>query len=252
MRFFFSLSHLLIQDFVLSILDGAQVLDLSVNQSLSSLLLLLELLFLFILSQFLQSFLFSCILFDQFFIFQFLFSFLQLELFQLNISLMEVMFLFLLLQLSLMLSLSFPFELFLDLSPDEFTLQHLLLDLLDAVGLVLVELVLDDFGVGHFLLVFDHELLSELGVVLFGFLLFELLPLSLDFFFLLVFSLLEMILHLSFLHNIAQEHLRMESLYLILRVMHVFIRSLQRLQSLLHLQLILSRINLPPLQLLFF
>lgn len=116
--FLFSLSHLLIQNLVLSVLDVSNGFSLLINHSLSGHLLLRKLLFFFVFSKLIKSLSFSGVLFDSFFLFKFLSALLSLSSNKLNISFLEVISLINLSEFSFMLPLSFSFKFFFDLSSD--------------------------------------------------------------------------------------------------------------------------------------
>ena len=119
---FLSLCHLLVEDFILPILEVLEILNLPFNQLLSGLLLLLELLVLLLSPQLLHCVSLLSIFFNSFFfLFLLPLSFFRILL-QLFIGLSEVVSLILLLELPFPLLLSFSLQLFLDLSADEFSL----------------------------------------------------------------------------------------------------------------------------------
>jgi hypothetical protein len=117
------------------------------------------------------------------------------------------------------------------LSLDDFSLQPIVLNFLDSIDLELEQLLLDDMGSVHFLPVDLLQFLSLFVVVLFHFPVLKFYPLLFYLFVNVFFSLFEVFLCLSFLKDIAQKHLRMECLYLVLRVMHFLIGVFYCLQS---------------------
>lgn len=133
--FLFCLSYLLIKNFFLSTFHISKSFCLSVNQFLSSVLLLLEFLIFSISTQLIKSlFLFSIFLntlnFFEFFLFLKL-----LSLNKLVICFFEVCSLLHLFLSSLHFSLSLTLQLFFYLSTNEFSLKHFILHAFDALHL---------------------------------------------------------------------------------------------------------------------
>ena len=114
---------------------------------------------------------------------------------------------------SLDVSKLLPFELFLDLLLDEFSLELLLLQLLNVVELEVLQLVLHVLGILHFFVIFFLQFFPQSLVVFCHLLFFKLLPLQVDFFVELILSLAGLLLLLLFGDDIAHEHLTMQGLH---------------------------------------
>ncbi len=179
-RFQLGLLDLLVE-IVLTHISGAhEVCDLSVDQLLAFSLLFLELLRLFILAQLLEPFLLdSKVLYPL----VLLGLFLSLDL--LHVHLLSISLFLLFLQrleirqpLGLILSL-FP-HLVLDLSLEEFTLQHVLLHLPDISQFEIMQLIFDHFGSLNLLVVLVLQLFSVLLILVGQALALLLIPLLVD------------------------------------------------------------------------
>lgn len=207
-----SLSNLLIQNLLLVVAEGSELLDLGVDHLLSSIELVLgtelhsvnsHLVHL----EFLLSELFDVSLFLKFLLARQLGHSNLIGVGFHNVGL-DTGGLFLALELSNLLAL----EVLLCLALNKFTLEHVFLELLDVVDLEFLELVADGLGVVHLFVVLALELGAHLGVVLFHFLNFEFFPVLLDV--LVNDGLTGFVLALCILlfHHIRNEHLRLEGL----------------------------------------
>lgn len=217
--FLLSLHHLLVQNLVIFILYIHKHLCLPLNQLLSSILLLFELLFLFVPSQLVHCILLLCILLSL--SIQLLLS-LQLSdllLLHVDVGLFEGSSNIHLLLSPLNLSLMLFDQLFLYLSFNQFSLQLLFLHPLDNVDLEISVLVLDVLGILHLLLVFFHQFVSQVLVILIHLLQLLFFPLVLYFLVHFSLSLLQLLLIVSFLQDVAHKHLRVESLHLVAFIM---------------------------------
>jgi len=134
--FFLSFSDLFAQYLILSVLELRQMRNLLINKLLSSHLLLLKLLLLFVPSQLFQSFLLLSVIIYLLLILNFLLFLFYLQLSQVIIGFLECLFLLLLLHLPFHFPLFFPFNLVLYLSPNEFPFQLVFLYFLDAAHLI--------------------------------------------------------------------------------------------------------------------
>mmetsp|Transcript_15863 Transcript_15863/g.15276 ORF Transcript_15863/g.15276 Transcript_15863/m.15276 type:complete len:236 (-) Transcript_15863:605-1312(-) len=153
----FSLIHLLVQNLFLPILHIRQVLDLLVYYLLPRELLLLELLIFLVPPKLLQGISLLRVFFNLLLIFDLFLLFNLSVLDQFLITLFEICSLVSLFHLPFDLPLLFSQQFFLDLSLDQFSLQLLFLDPFDVAHFEILELVLDDFGVHHFLFILFHE-----------------------------------------------------------------------------------------------
>ena len=111
---------------------------------------------------------------------------------------------FLLLELPLKLFLTFFFDVFLDLSLNELSLKHFVLNTFYYLHFKLVKLVVYYALVFHFLFVLLQQLHPDFLIVLLHLDLLQLLPLLLDLLLDLLLLLSELQLHLPLLHGVAQ------------------------------------------------
>lgn len=170
--FFFRLGHLLIQNLVLPVFYVPQFLRLSVNNPLPSSLLFIKLLLFLVLLQLLHRIFLPGILLNPHFVFLILNLLLFLDRQQVYVGLIKVCSLLHLLVLPGHLLVPFPFQLSIDLPPNQFSLQLLFLIVPDHPHLVILMLVLDGLRIRHLLLVFCHQLVPHLLVMLLHLLLF--------------------------------------------------------------------------------
>lgn len=152
-RFLLCFSHLLVKDFILSILNRFKHLSLMINQFLSSVLFFLELLLFSVFSLLVHDFLLHGVYLNFSLFFFSLLSFFQLSLDQLLVWCLELIGYGFLFKSPLMFSLSFSFQFIIDLSLNEFSFEHLILHSLNHLHLKLMQLVVNNLLVCHFLLV---------------------------------------------------------------------------------------------------
>lgn len=225
----FGLGYLFVQDFFFLVPDLHEILDLSVDEGLSHVLLLLES-FLFLHSlEVLQCLSLVAVLEYSLFFFFFFDSHLSLYSQQLLVGLLEVLSGLSSLLSALKLSKLLPLELFVDLLLDEFSLHLVLLHLLDKAHLEVMQLVLYALGVLHFLVIFFLKLFSEPLIILLHLLMFQLFPLQLNLVVELLALPLVLSLYLLLSHDIAEEHLAVQGLYHVLVVVEHLIRLVQLL-----------------------
>lgn len=169
-RFLLCLPNLLIQNFVLLILNACQSLRLPINQLLPRLLLLHKLLLFFVFSKLVHGILLLPVDLN----FGHLLGFFDLLLShvvnQLQVSLLEVITLHSLLLLPVHLSLVLLLDLVIDLPLDQFTLEHIVLQSLDVGHLIIVQLVVDNLLVARLLFVFHQQFLPHFYVIFVHFL----------------------------------------------------------------------------------
>ncbi len=226
------------------------MLDLAVDDPLTSLLLLAELLLFLVLAELVHLVALAGVLVDFFLLDDFLLLLDLAELEEVFVCFLEGLALGSLALLALELALALFLELILDLALDELALQHLFLDVLNAFHLELVVLILNDLGIIDLLIIFFLELLLHFLVVLIHLLLFHFLPLFVNLGFDCVLALLDVLLRVPLLKHVADEHLGVKSLHLVLLVVHGLVGAVDGQLPLLHRQAVFVRVNFPTLDLL--
>ena len=250
-RLLLCVRHLLVQDFVVSVFQLGQVLDLLVDHPLPRFLLFFELLLFLVLPEFIHGQFLLRVLLDFLLVLKLLEFFLFLNPSQLGVGYFEALLLLLEGQSSLALFLLFLFQLLLDLSLDQFALKLFVLDSLDNTHLEVSKLVGDILLVFHFLFVFQSEFFPDLLVVLLHLLFFKVLPLLLNILGHLLLFLVDLLLELPFLLDVGHKHLGLESLNLVLLLVKNPIGPLQSFRSQLGLERVFLSIDLPPLNFFF-
>lgn len=110
-----------------------------------------------------------------------------------------------------------------------------------------MQLIVDNSLVCHLFLILIQKFLSHFIIILIHFSSLEFFPLLLQLSIDLLLALSQLLLHVTLLHDIAHHHLAVESLDLILGIVHVLVSSFNCLKSCLDLEFILESINLSPL-----
>jgi len=122
----------------------------------------------------------------------------------------------------------------------------------NAAHFELVQLVVDNFSILHFLFVFFYELLTHFVVVFIHFHFFKFIPLTSNLLLNNLLSLFELQLHLSFLESVAHQHFAVECFDLVLSVVHVLVSFFNCLDSRLDLQFVFQSIHLSSFDFFFF
>ena len=125
----------------------------------------------------------------------------------------------------------FALQVFLCLPLDKFTLEHLLLELLDEVELEVFELLADVLRVDLLELVLLLELGAHLLIVLGHLGLLDLDPMALDILSNCLLAAGHYLLSLLLVRHVAHEHLTLEGLNHVLLLVHRFIRTLNLLAT---------------------
>ena len=125
----------------------------------------------------------------------------------------------------------FALQVFLCLPLDKFTLEHLLLELLDEVELEVFELLADVLRVDLLELVLLLELGAHLLIVLGHLGLLDLDPMALDVLGNCLLAAGHYLLSLLLVRHVAHEHLTLEGLNHVLLLVHRFIRTLNLLAT---------------------
>lgn len=214
-----------------------------IDQFLSFLLFLFELLFFLFPSQVVQLLFFSGELFDSFLLFKF-FSFLFFLGFEdFHVCLFKFFSHVGLFLLScfffLFLIHDFIFYLFLD----QFSFKHFFLNSLDTFHFEFMMLLFNVIGIVHFLFVFFLQFLFHLFIILIHLLFLEIQPLVFNLGFHVLLTLAKFVLGNSLLQHVGHHKFRVESFNLVLVVMKHFICTFDRHLSLLDLQLFLFSID---------
>ena len=244
-----SLSNLPVEYLLLVVLKGPQVLDLAVDHALPSVLLILEALILTLLLHVLKFFTLFCEGLNFLLLFNLLQALSLLHSHQLIIGIGEVGAHLSNLLLAHDLTLLFALQVLLNLSFDELTFEHLLLQRLDKVQFEILELLADIFGVRLLQLVLLLELGAHLFVVLVHLLTLNLFPVLGDITFDLLFAIVLNLLGLLLISNIAHHHLTLESLDHVLALGHILIGPLDLLAAELVLIVLLLGIETSALKL---
>ena len=238
-----SLGHLFVENLLLVVAEGAQLLNLLVDHLLAHLQLILLSRFNGVDAHLVHSQLLFSELLDTSFLLEFFLAGELLHADLVSIRLHDVgldsgSFL-LALELADLLTL----QVLLGLALDKLAFEHLLLQLLDVVDLELLELVRDGLGVLHLLVVLSLEFGSHFGVVLLHLLLLQLFPVALDFRSDRSFASLVCLLGILFLHDIGEKHLGLKSLDHVLRVMQLTVSFLNLLTTEFVLEVLLLRVD---------
>jgi len=207
-----SLGHLLVQHLLLVVLQGAQLLHLSVDHLLSDHQFVFGAGFHAVDAHLVHFKLLLSELFDTGLLFKLLLSgeFGGADLVGVglhNVGLDAGGFL-----LALEFTNFLALKVLLSLALDKLTLEHLLLELLNVVYFEFFELVRDSLGVVHLFVVLTFELGPHLGVVLFHLLLFKVLPVVLDLAGDRVLAGPELALGVLLVHHVGNEHFALERL----------------------------------------
>ena len=226
------LSHLLVQNLLLLVLQLGQVLSLFLNHLLADILLLLEPLFLPIFLELIDPLLLLRIVLLSLALLALLLGELLLVRLELLVRMVQLLPSARLLRLALHLLHSLLLQLLQGLALHQLSLQQLLLVGFDVLHFGLVELVLDHFGSFLFALVHLFESLVHFAVVVLHFELVVFDPALFDLLIVLLASHFQVDLCVTLLQDVCQHHLSVEGLHLILRVVHLLVCLLQRLQSL--------------------
>ena len=206
-RSVFGLGHLPVQHFFLVVLQRAQLFDLAVDHALASLLFVSKSLNFSLLLHVLESFTFLSKGFDLLFFFNLLTAFSFFDLHELSIGRSKIGTHLGDLLLTCNFSLLFALQVFLCLPLDKFTLEHLLLELLDEVELEVFELLADVLRVDLLELVLLLELGAHLLIVLGHLGLLDLDPMALDILSNCLLAAGHYLLSLLLVRHVAHEHL---------------------------------------------
>ena len=151
--------------------------------------------------------------------------------------------------LTLDLALLLSLKIFLGLTLDKFTFEHLLLKLLDVIQLEVFELLADVSSVLLLKLVLLLELSAHLFIVLAHLLALDLDKVLLDVLLDLLFALFHLLLGFLLIGDVTHEHLTLEGLNHILLVMHGLGSSFDLLTAELILVFLLFSVKSPTLNL---
>ena len=217
------LSHLLVQYLLLLVLQLRQVLSLFLNHLLTDLLLLFEPLLLPILLELIDALLLLRVVLLPLAVLVLLLRELLLVGLELLIRVVELLPSARLLSPALHLLDAVLLQLLEGRPLHQLTLQYLLLVLFDVLHLRLVELVLNHFGSFLFPLVHLLESLVHFTVVVLHFELVILDPALFHMVIMFFASLFQVDLCVTLLQDVAQHHLSVEGLHLILRVVHLLV-----------------------------
>lgn len=213
-------SDLSVQDFLLVVLQGCKFRNLLVNHLLTSLKLVLEALLLLLLLHGLEGLSLGSMLRNSLFIFHVLQKVSLLLLHHLLVGCGEIVSHLSDTLLSVHLTQLLTLDVLLDLSLDELTLEHLLLQLLDVVELEVLQLVADVLRVLHLQLVLLLKLGPHLLVILLHLFLLDLDPVLLDVPLDGGLPVFHGLLSLLLVGHITHQHLGLESLDHVLLIVH--------------------------------
>lgn len=229
--FVFSLGHLLIKNLLLVVLEGTELLNLTVDHFLSHTQLISSTIFNSSNAHIVHFKLSSSEFFNTSFLSKFLLSGKLLSANLVGVCLHDVGLNASSLLLSLELANLLAFQVFFSLTLDQFTFEHLFLQLLNVVDLEFLELVGDFLCVSHLFGVLTFELGAHLLVILHHLFLFEILPVFLDVLGNCFLASFEMLLSLLFVHHIRKEQLGFERLHHVLGVVELTVSLFDLLTS---------------------
>ena len=240
-----SLSDLPVKNFLLVVLQGTQLLDLSVNHALPGLLLVTEALLFALLLEGVEVRALLRKDLNLLFLLDLLAGLGLLDLHELLVGLGQVGAHLGDLLLALDFALLLALQVLLSLALDEFALEHLLFELLDEAEFEVLELLADVFRVGLLEPVLLLELGAHLLVVLAHLLLLHLHPVRLNVPSNHLLPLRHRLLRFLLVSNVAHQHLSFECLDHILLLEHSFVGLFNLLTSELVLVILLFSVHSP-------
>ena len=245
----FSLSDLPVEHFLLVVLQSSEILDLAIDHALPGLLLILEALVLTLFLHVLKLFTLLSEGLDFLLLFNLFQTLSFLHPHELVVGLSEVGAHLSDLLLAHDFTLLFTLQVFLDLSLDELTLEHLFLQRLNEVKLEILELLANVFSIRLLQLVLLLELGAHLFIVLVHLLTLNLFPMRVDVAIDCLFALVLNLLSLLLVGNIAHHHLALKSLNHVLAFSHCLVGSLDLLTAELILIVLLLSVKTSALKL---
>lgn len=245
-----SLGHLLVEDLLFVVLDGAELSDLPVNHAVAFGLFLSEALrFLLFFHEIAASLLFGELL-DSLFLLEFLAAGFVLENDLLLVSLDQLGLHLLGALLSGKFTLLLTLQIFFSLALDQLSFEHFFLEALNVVQFKFFKLIANGLSVGNLVLILHLEFSLHFFIVLLHLVLLHVAPVLANL--LLNFSLpvLELLLGLLLVVDVTHHHLRLKRLHLVLGFVHVLVGLSQLLVTELVLVVGLIGINTAPFDLL--
>lgn len=243
------LSDLPVQSLFLVVLQRTELLNLTIDHFLPSLLLISKALLLTLLLQIFKHFTLHSEGLNLFFFLDFLEALCFFDLGELSVGFGQVRAHLSDLLLTLDFALLFSLQVLLSLSLDEFALEHLLLELFDEGEFEVFELLADVFCVGLLQLVLLLQLGAHLFIVLRHFLFLNLFPVLVNVFLDHLFATPHGLLGLLLVSHVAHQHFSLERLDHVLLLVHRQVRLFNLLSAQFVLVLLLLRVLLSALDL---